>query len=122
MAKKKKWRKLLAVTLAASMVLGLANMSSLVAIAAGEGESTDPITGVVTQSGDVAQIDDTPYATLDEAIESAQTGDTITLLADCTTAGLNLNKDITIESAQGQTYTVSFNDKGIALWGGSFNV
>lgn len=54
MAKKKKWRKLLAVTLAASMVLGLANMSSLVAIAAGEGESTDPITDVVTQSGDVA--------------------------------------------------------------------
>lgn len=117
MAKKKKWRKLLAVTLAASMVLGLANMSSLVAIAAGEGESTDPITDVVTQSGDVAQINDTTYATLDEAIESAQTGDTITLLADCTTAGLNLKKDITIESAQGQTYTVSFDDKGIALWG-----
>lgn len=43
MAKKKKWRKLLAVTLAASMVLGLANMSSLVAIAAGEGESTIPL-------------------------------------------------------------------------------
>lgn len=115
MAKKKKWRKLLAVTLAASMVLGLANMSSLVAIAAGEGESTDPITDVVTQSGDVAQIGDATYATLDEAIERAQTGGTITLLADCTTAGLDLKEDITIESAQGQTYTVSFNDKGIAL-------
>lgn len=71
MAKKTKWRKLLAVTLAASMVLGLANMSSLVAIAAGEGESTDPITDVVTQSGDVAQIGDATYATLDEAIKNA---------------------------------------------------
>ena len=39
MAKKTKWRKLLAITLAASMVLGLANMSSLVAAAAGGDDS-----------------------------------------------------------------------------------
>ena len=57
------------------------------------------------------------YETLDKAIEAAKDGDTITLLADCATKGLNLSKDLTIAGLEGETFTVTFNDKGIALWG-----
>ena len=68
--------------------------------------------------GEVAQIGETKYATLDEAIEKAADSDTIVLLADCTTAGMNLSKNLTIDGGESK-YTVAFNDKGIALWGKS---
>ena len=66
--------------------------------------------------GEVAQIDGTKYATLDEAIEEAADGATIVLLADCTTAGMNLSKNLTIDGGEAKR-TITFNDKGIALWG-----
>ena len=44
--------------------------------------------------GEVAQIGETKYATLDEAIEKAADSDTIVLLADCTTAGMNVSKNL----------------------------
>ena len=59
----------------------------------------------------------TEYATLDEAVAVAEDGDTILLLANCETAGLNLSKNLTIDGGKDSKYTVSFNDKGIALWG-----
>ncbi len=68
--------------------------------------------------GEVAQIGETKYATLDEAIEKAADRDTIVLLADCETAGINLNKDLSIDGGESK-YTVTFNDRGIALWGKS---
>ena len=68
--------------------------------------------------GEVAQIGGTKYATLDEAIEKAADSDTIVLLADCTTAGMNLSKNLTIDGGESK-YTVTFNDRGIALWGES---
>lgn len=68
--------------------------------------------------GEVAQIGETKYATLDEAIEKAADSDTIVLLADCETAGINLNKDLSIDGGESK-YTVTFNDRGIALWGKS---
>mgnify|MGYP000299614025 CR=1 FL=1 len=68
--------------------------------------------------GEVAQIGETKYATLDEAIEKAADSDTIVLLADCTTAGMNVSKNLTIDGGESK-YTVTFNDKGIALWGKS---
>ena len=68
--------------------------------------------------GEVAQIGETKYTTLDEAIEKAADSDTIVLLADCTTAGMNLSKNLTIDGGESK-YTVTFNDKGIALWGKS---
>ena len=49
----------------------------------------------------VAQIGDTTYATLDEAVAAAADGATIELLADATTSGLNLSKDLTIQAAEG---------------------
>ena len=68
--------------------------------------------------GEVAQIGETKYTTLDEAIEKAADSDTIVLLADCTTAGMNLSKNLTIDGGEAKR-TITFNDKGIALWGKS---
>ena len=68
--------------------------------------------------GEVARIATAEYATLDAAIAAAADGDTIELLADCTTAGMNLSKNLTIYGGESK-YTVTFNDKGIALWGKS---
>lgn len=69
--------------------------------------------------GMVARINGETYATLDAAIEAATDGATIELLADCTTAGLDLHKSLTITAAEGLSKkpTVTFTDKGIALWG-----
>ena len=59
------------------------------------------------------------YETLDKAIEEAEDGATIEVLADCTTAGLELRKDLTIQGAESleSKPTITFTDKGIALWG-----
>lgn len=64
----------------------------------------------------VAKIGDSEYATLDEAVVAANDGDTITVLKDCTTDGLNLSKNITIEGSTGSE-TITFTKYGIALWG-----
>ena len=65
----------------------------------------------------VAQIGEDKYKTLDEAVADAADRATITLLADCETNGLNLSKDLTIAGSTEKTFTVTFSDKGIALWG-----
>lgn len=67
----------------------------------------------------VAQIGEAKYETLDEAVAAASDGATIELLADCTTEGLNLSKDLTINGlgTDNQRYKITFNNKGIALWG-----
>ena len=59
------------------------------------------------------------YETLDAAIAEAGNGATIEVLADCTTAGLELRKDLTIRGAESleSKPTITFTDKGIALWG-----
>ena len=78
-----------------------------------------PVSALAAE-GDVAQIGETTYATLDEAVEAAADGDTIELLADATTTGLNLSKDLTIQAAVGVTNpTITFTQYGIALWGKS---
>ena len=66
--------------------------------------------------GAVARIDETgsEYNTFDEAVVAAKNGETVTLLADAETAGLNLSKDLTID---GGGNALKFTDKGIALWG-----
>ena len=69
-----------------------------------------------TAAGDVAEFNGTQYATFDEALAVAKktNGATIKLLADAETAGLNLDKDLTID---GDGHALKFTDKGIALWG-----
>lgn len=64
--------------------------------------------------GAVARIGETEYNTFDEAVAAAKNGETVTLLADAETAGLNLSKDLTID---GGGNALKFTDKGIALWG-----
>lgn len=64
--------------------------------------------------GAVACIGETKYNTFDEAVADAKNGETVTLLADAETAGLNLSKDLTID---GGGHALKFADKGIALWG-----
>ena len=68
---------------------------------------------------DVAYVDGTYYSTLDAAIEKVQDGGTIELVDNATTNGLNLSKSVTIEAAEGlaEKPTITFEDKGIALWG-----
>ena len=67
-------------------------------------------------AGNIAEFNGTQYATFDEALAAAKktNGATIKLLADAETAGLNLDKDLTID---GDGHALKFTDKGIALWG-----
>ena len=64
----------------------------------------------------VAEFNGKKYSSFDEALTDAMKTDdaTIKLLADAQTAGLNLDKNLTID---GDGHALNFNDKGIALWG-----
>ena len=61
----------------------------------------------------VAQINDTKYETFDEAYAASKDGDTIILLSNATTEGINLKHNLTID---GKKYTLTFTNKGIAMW------
>ena len=81
-------------------------------------EPTEPETPAEPEAPkNAAKIGKTEYETLDAAIEKAADGATIEVLADCTTAGLNLSKDLTIQGTAENKPTITFTDKGIALWG-----
>ncbi len=78
-----------------------------------------PSTVFAAEGDPVAKIENTTYATLDEAVAAAADGATIELLADATTNGLNLSKNLTIKAAEGlaEKPTITFTQYGIALWG-----
>ena len=80
-----------------------------------------PVTVLAEENKPVAKVGDVTYTSLDAAVEAAKNTDgaIIDVLADCTTAGLNLSKDLTIQGAESlkSKPTITFNDKGIALWG-----
>ena len=101
----------------------LKDLKNLLDILTAEVEPMDATDTEETPQTAVAQITKgdvtTPYETLDAAIEEASDGDTIELLADATTNGMNLSKDITIKGANGleNKPVITFEDKGIALWG-----
>lgn len=61
------------------------------------------------------------FATFDEAVAAAPDGSTIELLADVTTTGLNLSKNLTIDGRSAK-HSLAFADKGIALWGKSLTL
>lgn len=69
--------------------------------------------------GGVAKVGDAEYATFDEAFAAATDGQTVTLLADATTKGLDVKKDVTIDGAG---HSLAFVEKGIALWGKSLTL
>lgn len=80
-----------------------------------------PVTVLAEENKPVAKVGDVTYTSLDAAVEAAKNTDDaiIDVLADCMTAGLNLSKDLTIQGAESlkSKPTITFNDKGIALWG-----
>ena len=82
-----------------------------------------PVTVLAEENKPVAKVGDVTYTSLDAAVEAAKNTDDaiIDVLADCTTAGLNLSKDLTIQGAEGlkSKPTITFTKKGIALWGKS---
>ena len=65
----------------------------------------------------VARIGVKEYATLDAAVSAAVEGETIEVLADCTTEGLNLSKTLTIQGAEDAANlpTITFKKYGIAI-------
>lgn len=69
--------------------------------------------------GGVAKVGDAEYATFDEAFAAATDGQTVTLLADATTRGLDVSKDVTVDGAG---HSLAFVEKGIALWGKSLTL
>ena len=71
---------------------------------------------VAKAGAEVAEFNGTKYASFDEALAVAKNtnGAAIKLLADAETAGLYLDKDLTID---GNGHALKFTDKGIALWG-----
>lgn len=64
-------------------------------------------------TGVVAKIGEQSYATLDEAIAAAKSGDTIVLVANATTQGINMKGDLTINGAGN---TITFEKDGIAIF------
>ena len=77
----------------------------------------EPSTENVAQIGEGDNVQ--TFTSLDDAIAAAEDGDTIVLLADATTEGINLSKNLTISSKEGlaEKPTVTFTKNGIALWG-----
>lgn len=67
-------------------------------------------------AAEVAEFNGKKYSSFDAALADAKktNGATIKLLADAETAGLNLDKDLTID---GDGHALKFTDKGIALRG-----
>ena len=65
-------------------------------------------------AGVVAKIGEQSYATLDEAIAAAKSGDTIVLVANATTQGISMKGDLTINGAGN---TIIFEKDGIAIFG-----
>lgn len=67
----------------------------------------------------VASVNGVNYETLDEAINAANDNDTVILLSNATTKGMNLSKNLIID---GKNFTITFDDKGIALWGKALTI
>ena len=93
-----------------------ATVAAVSAVALSDESTAAPETKTPAAADDVAEFNGKKYGNFDEALADAKktNGATIKLLADAETAGLNLDKDLTID---GDGHALKFNDKGIALWG-----
>ena len=82
-----------------------------------------PATAFAEEGTPVAKIGEREYTSLDAAIIAAKDTNNavIEVLTNCETTGLNLTKNLTIQGAEGleSKPTITFTDKGIALWGNS---
>lgn len=88
-----------------------------VAPAAEDAADDQPAAGAETPvSKPVAKIGNKTYASFDEAVADARDGATIELLQDAETKGFELKKNLIIYGGADKN-SLTFNDKGIALWG-----
>ena len=102
-----------------------------VSLAAGPEASTTPMeddtVATITKDGTTIQ-----YKSFDDAVNAAKSGDTIEVIKDTATDGMNLNKDLTIQGVAIPTTKknedgieekttrkpkLTFEKQGIALWG-----
>ena len=65
---------------------------------------------VKAPSSKIARIGSTTYSTFDEAVKAAADGDTIELLGNCTTDGMNLSKNLTVTSEEGADLHIEFRE------------
>ena len=88
-----------------------------VAPAAEDAADDQPAAGAETPiSNPVAKIGDKTYASFDDAVADAEDDATIELLRDAETKGFELRKNLIIYGGADK-HSLTFNDKGIALWG-----
>lgn len=88
-----------------------------VAPAAEDAADDQPAAGAETPvANPVAKIGNKTYASFDEAVADAKDGATIELLQDAETEGFELKKNLIINGGADKN-SLTFNDKGIALWG-----
>lgn len=108
-------KRLLSALLALCMMLTM--MPTVAFAAEGDGTTADP---PASSGGNVAYIERNPsvyYTDLDTAIQQATDSDTVVLLKDATTEGINLHKNLTIQAESGldDKPTITFSQYGIAI-------
>lgn len=90
-----------------------------------EGVTQDDETGVVVELPDVATVNGEGYQSFEKAVAAAQNGQTVTLLADASTAPVTIGKGVTIDLG-GHTLSltgkVKQDDAGITFTGGSSTI
>lgn len=90
-----------------------------------EGVTQDKESGVVVELPDVATVNGVGYQSFEEAVAKAQDGQTVTLLADASTAPVTIGKGVTIDLG-GHTLSltgkVKQDDAGITFTGGSSTI
>lgn len=79
-------------------------------------ENTNEEISTIQEEIYVASVDNEKFTSFDEALKYAVDNkiETITLLLDAEAKGINISQNITVE---GNNHTLSFNEKGIALFG-----
>lgn len=79
-------------------------------------ENTNEEISTIQEEIYVASVDNEKFTSFDEALKYAVDNkiETIALLLDTETKGINISQNITVE---GNNHTLSFNEKGIALFG-----
>lgn len=98
---------------AATPASGSAPDAATSAAAASGGLTLAAAPAAAPTAGVVAKIGEQSYATLDEAIAAAKSGDTIVLVANATSQGISMKGDLVINGAGN---TITFEKDGIAIF------
>lgn len=109
-----KWGGVVAALLA--VVIALVGVSTIARATGGDGSGDTP--EVTEPAAAVAKIGETEYTSLDDAVAAAADGDTITVLGNCSSEGIERTTgDLVFEAQEGTRPVVEFNNKGIRTIG-----